>query len=187
MDVTPSSSSLPNRYDSITIVLHWLTAGLIIVMFALAELWDFLPHGSAPKKAMQSLHISLGILLTLVLVVRLGWRFTQGTKIAPVTKDIKEIAAIAMQHSLYLLLVIQIVLGYLFRWAQAESFMFFGLFPVQFATLKDRALAHSLGNYHDIVGWTLIVLAGLHAAAALMHHYVLKDDVLNRMLPQRRH
>ncbi len=185
MDAISTTSLKPTRYDSTTIGLHWLTAALIIVMFTLAEIWDFLPHGSAAKKALQSLHISLGIILTLVLVVRLTWRFTRGTKIPVASKNIQEVAAVAMQHALYLLLVVQIVLGYVFRWAQAESFMFFGLFPVQFATLKDKALDHTVGNFHDIIGWAIIVLAGLHAAAALMHHYVLKDDVLSRMLPEK--
>lgn len=51
------------RYDRVSITLHWLTAGLVILLFVLALGWDLFEHGSPLRKGMQSLHISLGILL----------------------------------------------------------------------------------------------------------------------------
>ena len=62
--------------------------------------------------------------------------------------------------------------------------MFFGLFPIQFWTSKNSALDHTFGSYHNTVALLIIILAGLHAAAALIHHYILKDGVLERMLPR---
>ncbi len=172
-------------YDRITILLHWLTAVLVVALFALAESWDFLRHGSPLRKELHSIHISLGIVLALVMTVRLGWRATRGRRLPPASAGLMAFAGKAVHHALYLLLAAQIVLGFLWRWAQAEAFMFFGLFPVQFATVKDRALSHTLGDLHDIAAWSIIVLAGLHAVAALMHHYILGDGVLKRMLPGR--
>jgi cytochrome b561 len=172
-------------YDRITILLHWLTAVLVIALFALAESWDFLRHGSPLRKELHSIHISLGIVLALVMAVRLGWRATRGRRLPSVSAGLIALAGKAIHHALYFLLAAQIVLGFLLRWAQAEAFMFFGLFPIQFATVKDRALSHALGDLHNIAAWIIIVLAGLHAAAALMHHYILKDGVLKRMLPGR--
>ena len=172
-------------YDRITILLHWLTAVLVVALFALAESWDFLRHGSPLRKELHSIHISLGIVLALVVTLRLGWRATRGRRLLSVSAGLMAFAGKAIHHALYLLLAAQIVLGFLLRWAQAEAFMFFGLFPIQFATVKDRALSHALGDLHNIAAWIIIVLAGLHAAAALMHHYILKDGVLKRMLPGR--
>lgn len=172
------------NYDRTTIVLHWLTVALVIALFALAEGWDFLQHGTPLRKELQSLHISLGILLTVVLVVRLGWRITRGRRLPATATGLQELAAKAMHYALYLLLTVQVILGFLYRWAQAESFMFFGLFPIQFSTLKNSALDDIFSSYHNTVAWIIIILAGLHAAAALMHYYLLKDGVLERMLPR---
>ena len=58
------------RYDRVTIALHWTTALLVVVLFALAEIWGFLPRGTPLRRNFQALHISLGILLTAVFVFR---------------------------------------------------------------------------------------------------------------------
>jgi cytochrome b561 len=174
----------PANYDRTTIVLHWLTVALTIALFALAESWSFLQHGSPLRKEFQSLHISLGILLAVVLAVRLGWRATRGRRLPAAVTGLQELAAKAMHYALYLLLTVQVVLGFLYRWAQGEAFMFFGLFPIQFAASKSSALDDAFGSYHNTVAWLIIILAGLHAAAALIHYYILKDGVLESMLPR---
>ncbi|EGQ60685.1 cytochrome b561 family protein, partial [Acidithiobacillus sp. GGI-221] len=73
-----SGGDLPVRYDRTTIILHWLTVVLVVVLFALAEIWDFLEHGAPLRKEFQSLSYFTG-LLTVVLIIRLGWRTTRGT------------------------------------------------------------------------------------------------------------
>lgn len=171
-------------YDRTTITLHWLTVALIIALFALGEGWGFLQHGTPLRKELQSLHISLGILLTVVLVVRLGWRATRGRRLPPAVTGLQELAAMGMHYALYLLLSLQVVLGFLYRWAQGEAFMFFGMFPIQFSATKNKALDDMFGSYHNTVAWLIIILAGLHAGAALIHYFVLKDRVLERMLPR---
>lgn len=170
-----------SRYDRTTITLHWLTAGLVVTLFLLAEGWGFVPRDI--RKAGQSLHISLGILLAAVLVARLAWRGSAGRRLPPANTGLLHLAAKAAHHVLYLLLAAQVTLGFVFRWAQGEPFAFFGLFAVPPAFTPDPDLANRIGGLHNLVAWTIIVLAGLHAAAALIHHYVLRDGVLRRMLP----
>jgi cytochrome b561 len=172
-------------YDRTTVALHWLTAILVIVLFALALIWDELPRGTPLRKGLQSLHISLGLVLTLVFAVRVFWRANRGRKLPPASTGVQQLAATAAHHALYLLLGVQIVLGFVFRWAQGEPFMFFGLFSIPSPIAADRNFAHTVGDLHEIVAWVIIVLAGLHAVAALLHHYVLRDSVLKRMLPGR--
>lgn len=176
---TVAARSAALHYDRTTIILHWLTALLVLVLFALAMLWDFVPRDA--RKQMQSLHISLGIVLAVVLVLRLAWRTARGRRLPMAIEGLPGEAAKAMHYLLYLLLAVQVVLGFSWRWAQAEVFQFFGLFPLRLATVRNGPLSHDLGNLHDIVGWTIVILAGLHAAMALYHHYVLKDRVLQRM------
>jgi cytochrome b561 len=170
------------HYDRVTISLHWLTFALVVLLFGLAETWGFLEHGTSLKKGLQSLHISLGILLTAIVAIRLIWRAVIGRHLPSVTTGPAAGAAKAMHFVLYLLLLVQIVMGFLYRWAQAESFMFFGLFPIQFATIKNSALAHTFGTIHNFNAWMIIILVCFHSAAALIHHYTFKDNVLRRMI-----
>ena len=173
------------RYDRVTILLHWLTALLVVSLFALAETWGFLPRGSALQAGAQALHVSLGLLLAAVVIARLLWRGSQGRRLPPATTGLQHLAAKAAHHALYLLLVAQIALGILFRWAEGEPLQFFGLFALPGPYAPDRDLARTLIGLHNTVAWVIIVLAGLHAAAALVHHYALRDGVLRRMLPGR--
>ena len=182
---TPDTEGSAIHYDSVTVLLHWLTFVLVILLFALAETWGFLEHGTSLRKELQSLHISLGIVFAAVIVIRLIWRAVAGRHLPTAGEGHAALVAKIMHFSLYILLVTQIVTGFLYRWAQAESFMFFGLFPVRFATSVNITLAHTFDDIHDSIAWTIIVVAALHSVAALLHHYALKDNVLKRMLPKK--
>lgn len=183
---TPDSEGASIHYDGFTIFLHWLTFALVILLFALAEIWGFLEHGTSTRKGLQSLHISLGMALAAVVVIRLIWRAVAGRHFVAAREGHIAWAAKAMHSTLYLLLVTQIVTGFLYRWAQAESFMFFGLFPVRFATSANIASARAFDDVHEFIAWTIIILVSFHSAAALLHHYACKDNVLRKMLPKFR-
>lgn len=172
-----------SRYDRWTIALHWLSALLVIALFASAYVWNDLPKGTPLRKGLQSLHISMGILFTVVFILRLVWRTTNGRKLAATETGIQRILSKSMHHLLYLLLTAQVLLGYLLRWAQGEPFMFFGLFSIPSAFEPNKPLAGWFEWSHNYVAWTIIILAFGHAIAALTHHYLLRDDVLKRMLP----
>jgi cytochrome b561 len=173
------------RYDGGTIALHWLTAFLVIALFSLAEAWGFVERGSTLRRGMQALHISFGILLAAVFVFRIIWRRRWGHRLPPAGSGLLHWAAKAMHGALYGLLAAQIVLGFLFRWAQGEPFTFFGLFaiPNPIWTSQDKPMAHIFAGLHDDVAWIIIGLAGAHAVAALVHHYGWRDGVLHRMRP----
>lgn len=177
-------TSLTRRYDRLTIALHWVTALIVIFLFASSQIWEQLARGTPWRKGLQSLHISFGITLAVIIVLRLFWRATAGRKLPPANDaPLMHIIAKLTHWALYLLLVIQITLGFLFRWAQGEPFMFFGLFTLPDPFSIDPLLRHTFGSLHFYTAWTIIILAGLHACAALFHHYFLRDDTLKRMLP----
>lgn len=189
MAIDQASASSPTsadktRYDRVTIALHWLSALLVITLFITAWLWNNeFARGSPPRKFLQSLHISLGILFSLVFIARLCWRTTLGDKLASTEEGLMRILSKGMHHLLYLLVAAQVVLGYLLRWAQGEPFMFFGLFTVPSLFAPDKPLAGWFEWLHNYAAWTIIILVFGHAVAALTHHYLLKDNVLRRMLP----
>ena len=173
------------NYDSVAISLHWATAALVVIQFVMAEIWDWFPHDTA--EGMQSVHVSLGILLAAVIVTRLIWRWMPGHQIPPSEVGWVGMASKAAHYALYALLVAQVALGFAFRWAQGHPAGFFGLFgiPGPYGAL-DRPTRHLLHDLHEKVAWAIVIIALGHALAALYHHYVLKDRVLGRMLPLAR-
>jgi cytochrome b561 len=175
----------PTRYDRLTMSLHWLTAALVIFMFASAQIWEQLAKGTPLRKGLQSVHISCGILLAVIVIGRLLWRLSRGRRLPPANQGVMNIAAKTAHLALYLLLLSQIVLGFLFRWAQAEPFNFFGLFDVPTLMAFDKSMKSVFGGLHENVAWAIILLAGLHAVMALVHHYGMRDGTLRRMLPGR--
>jgi cytochrome b561 len=172
------------RYDGVARALHWLTALLVLVQFGLAEFWDFAARPG--KHLMIVAHMSFGILLALVLVVRIAWRLMPGHQMPAAVSGWVELASKAVHYLLYTLLVVQAVLGFMLRWSGNEAMSFFGLLiPPPFAPFSKPA-HHLVGEAHNWIGWTIVILAAGHALAALFHHFVLHDDVLWRMLPGRR-
>jgi len=173
-------------YDTSTIVLHWLTALLVVALFVLAQVWESMPSGTPARKPLQALHVSLGLVLTVVFVWRIIWRATQGASLPPASRGMLQVTAKSMHYALYALLAAQIVLGFLFRWAQGEPFTFFGWFSIPKLLPLTREQRHFFGDLHNLAAWAIVVLAGLHALAALFHHYVLRDGLLRRMWGCRR-
>lgn len=177
-----SISPSHERYDRVTIAFHWLTAVLAITLFGTAFAWNYLPR-EWHLRSLESVHVSLGIALAAVLVGRLLWRAFAGRRLKAAGNAITAPLSRLVHGVLYVLLVVQVGLGFSLRWLQGEDFTFFGLFSVPSLLASNRSLAHQIEDLHNIAGWTLIAVAAGHAIAALVHRYVLKDDVLRRMLP----
>jgi cytochrome b561 len=169
------------RYDGIARSLHWLTALLVLAQFGLAELWSF-PERPARHRMIVT-HMSLGILLTLVLAVRIVWRLVPRHHIRAAASGWMEIVSKLVHSLLYVLLAAEAVLGFVLRWSGDQAMSFFGLLiPPPFAPFSGAA-HHLVGEVHEWIGWAIMIFAAGHAAAALFHHFVLRDGVLRRMLP----
>lgn len=178
---TPSGES---RYDSTTIALHWLTALLVLALFLISQIWGF--YEKPDRAPFKLAHTSLGVLLTVVIVARLAWRLFFAPRIAAANTGLANIAAKLVHGLLYALLAVQLWLGFMIGWSgrRAAVNAFGWEIPSPFApfTREDH---HFFEEIHDWVGWSIILLAVLHAAAALFHHYVLRDNLLARMMPAR--
>jgi cytochrome b561 len=171
------------RYDGFAMTLHWATAMLVVLQFVLAEFWGFADRPI--RREMIVAHMSFGILLTLVIVVRIGWRLTFGHRVQDATTGLVELASKAVHYLLYALLALQAVLGFELRWSGNEAMSFFGLLIPPPLAPSSNSVRELMADTHNCIGWAIIFLATGHAAAALFHHHVLRDDVLWRMLPGR--
>lgn len=169
-------------YDSTTIRLHWITAALVGTLWGVAQIIDWFPKG-APKIAVRSLHIMLGVALALVLLTRLYWRMRHGRRLPPADPGVLGLLARSMHYVLYAALAATITLGVFNVWVRGDTVT--GLFTVPKFAPDDKALKSLVEDLHGTFANAILILAGVHALAALVHHFVLHDTVLRRMLPAR--
>lgn len=177
--------SIPSQsYHAVARLLHWLMAVMIIFLMAMAIFRH--PIDEALGWHTMSLHKSLGMLILGLTLVRLFWRW----KCPPPPQD-SAIAAGMQQlaHAahmvLYAMMLVLPVLGYMTSSAGPYPLRFFGLPVVKLNITKDSLLAHWSETGHVVGGYAMAALVAGHAAAALYHHFILKDSTLRRMRAQR--
>jgi cytochrome b561 len=174
-------SASNKKYDINTIILHWLTALIVFFQFISAEFWGYFPR---PERHFLIIsHMSLGFLLVVMLTLRIVWRVTFGTKISEIEPTLLDRGAKALHILLYLLLAAQMPLGFFTRWTDNQPLDVFGFAIASPLGTCSKATGNFLDQVHDINAWIIMALVGLHAVAALVHHYLWRDTVLQRMLP----
>lgn len=178
-----ASSPRAARYGTVALAAHWLVFLLVVALFAIAWYMTGLPLG--PEKIrIYNLHKSIGVLVLSLMALRLLWRWISPPP--PLPSDMADWERLAAQAShilLYTLLLTQPVVGIVHSWSANFPVVVFGLFSLPNLTGPSEALKAFLGATHFWIGWALLALIAVHAAAALRHHFVLRDDVLRRMLP----
>jgi cytochrome b561 len=168
------------QYDSVTIALHWATAGLVGVLWAIGQTIDFAPNG-ALRVDYRSLHMLLGVTLAGVFVARVVWRLRRGRSLPGAGGALMELVARLTHWVLYLLIAAALVLGLANVWVRGD--VIFNLFAVPAFDPTNKAFRALIGGWHALAANAILIVAGVHAAAALFHHFVLRDGVLRRMLP----
>lgn len=179
---TPAAPTAHDRYDAVTIGFHWITALLVFALFGSAMLWTYAPRDWW-LRSLQGVHVSLGIALAAMIVLRLLWRWFAARRLPDEGPAATRIASKIMHWALYGLLLAQVALGFGMQWLEGHGLSFFGLFTLDSPLVEDKELSKTLEGVHNIVAWTMMYLVGGHALAALVHRYVFRDGVLRRMLP----
>lgn len=180
----PKEDGPASQYDRVTVALHWLTAVLVLTLFLIAQGWGFLDK--ADRGPLKVTHMSLGVLLAIVIIVRVAWRLFFANRVVPANVGLMNIATKLGHLTLYVLLALQLWLGFLIGWSGRNAVVttFVGDIPSPLPALT-REDHHFFENIHGWIGWSIIILATAHAAIALFHHYVLRDNLLARMRPAR--
>lgn len=186
LNSTAMVAQSPARYNRGMILLHWATALLVLVLFVTAEIWDFGERGGAFRTNLKLVHYAAGILLTVVFICRIVWRTISSKSIPEAEQGLMGLAAKGAHYALYFGLIAQIALGFTWRWSQGRAVDFFNLFSIPPLLNISQDYRHLLGELHENLAWAIIIVSSLHAVAALFHHLVIKDDVLQRMIPALR-
>lgn len=175
-----------DRYGSLSIVMHWLMLLLLVAVYATIELREFYSKDSDLHEALEQWHFMLGLLVFVLVWLRLALRFWGPMpRIQPAIGVWQHRTAITMHLALYLFMVVMPLLGWLMLGAEGKTIQFFGL-ELPALVGVDDGLADWAEEFHETIGTLGYYLVGLHAAAGLFHHYVLRDNALLRMLPRRR-
>ncbi len=169
-----------NSYDKPSIAFHWISAVLVLTLWLVGQIIDWFPKGD-PRMLVRSLHIVVGAALGVVLVARIYWRKTRGTQLPAAQTGIAGTAATAAHYLLYGLMAAIVIVGIACVWFRGDTI--FGLITVPAFDPANRELRHNAVEFHGLLANILLATAALHAAAALWHHFVRKDQVLTRMWP----
>ena len=177
-----SLHNTPTAYGSLARTLHWSMAVLMIGLIALGLYMTEQPDGD-PKWALYDLHKSFGVIAFALLLMRIVWRHVSPPPPLPAHMPPLERAAAHIGHGLlYLTMIALPVSGYLDSAWGGYHISVFGTFDIPMLLEKNKALFEIAEEVHEFFGNLLILLVLGHAAAALKHHFVQKDDVLTRML-----
>ena len=187
MTVDPLESAYPlqpaARYRHGAITFHWAVFALVIIVGVLGLLHDSWPKETQPFWI--NVHALIGILLWVLLLARFGYRLRHSPPTLPA-----EIGAFSRRFSnpvhlaLYALMFVIPIIGFVTFIYHGRIFHF-GLFDLDFGIKKNKAIFGPTEDMHGYLAYALFALAGLHALAALWHHFVLRDGVLARMWPAR--
>jgi cytochrome b561 len=182
MDATPLAHSADRaaRYNRTARALHWIIAALVIGNIAGGLLHDALED----VVNLMPLHKAAGMTVLVLTLARIAWRLTWTAPPQPASMSGLEVLVARAAHLLfYALMLAMPVTGWIMASAGKYPLTWFGLFDLPKLPVTREDPLYALGREgHELLGWLFLALAVLHIAAALRHHFILKDNVLRRML-----
>lgn len=169
------------RYDAVAVALHWSIAVLILASFVLGLTIDSFPK--AWTGALINMHALMGLAVLALSFVRLYWRSSHPPPELPASMTAIERLGAKLTHgSLYVLMIAIPIIGIPTLLWRGRG-LNFGLFEIASPFARTPEIYRPLTEVHAIASYAIVGLAVAHALAALYHQYVLRDDVLRRMLP----
>lgn len=181
-----NSPDIRQRFSGLSIFLHWAMVLLISAVYACILLRENYPKGTDMREGLKTWHFMLGLTVLALVIVRIIARLLN--RRPPITPEppVWQAALAKVTHfALYAFMLAMPIAGWVILSAAGKVIPFFGLeLPALIG--PSKALAGQVKELHEAFGTIGYFLIGLHAVAALFHHYIVKDDTLRRMLPGRR-
>jgi superoxide oxidase len=177
--------SQDDRFDRTSIILHWVTVLLITIQFTSIWARETIGHQSGLAPLLLSLHRAMGLLTWTVVAARLIWRryFAHVPDFPANMPIVQQLVAKANEHSLYIMLLAVPATG-LARALLRGRPLDLLIWQVPALMNPHPAWQSMFAEAHEACATVLMLLIGLHIGAALFHHAILRDDVLQRMTPE---
>jgi cytochrome b561 len=170
------------QYGSTAKILHWLVVALLTAQYLIGWLMPDIHRGQTPGAAM-TFHVSIGMTILVLIVLRLGWRITHSVAPESSLPDWQRLSSEVVHWLLYLLVLATTITGWLFMSFRGWSISFFYLSPMPMLASDNAAAGKTIDGLHQAMEWTLLVVIGIHVATALLHIFVYRDRIMQRMLP----
>lgn len=170
------------RYGLPAVLIHWLTVLTVFSLFGLGLWMRELDYYDSWYKTAPNIHKSVGIVLFVLTLVRLGWMLFNPKPLPPAGSPAWERGSAKIVHCLlYWLLFAVMISGYLISTADGRGIAVFGGFEIPALPWTVENQEEIAGEIHKVLAFSLIGLAVLHALAAFKHQFVNKDGTLRRM------
>jgi cytochrome b561 len=170
------------QYGTTAKMLHWLIVALLLLQYPLGWLMPDIHRGMAPGAGM-TFHVSFGIVILVLIVLRLVWRLTHPVAPESSLPPWQRVTSEAVHWLLYLLVLATTVTGWVFASFRGWSMSFFFLTRMPMLASDNAAAGKTIDGWHQAMEWTLLVVIGIHVAAALAHIFIYRDRIMQRMLP----
>jgi len=172
------------RYTKTAMLLHWLSAGLIVAAFSMGLVMVDIPGITPTKLKYYSWHKWMGVTVLALAAVRLLWRKANTPPPHPLGMPAWQMKAADATHVLLYVLIFAVPLsGYLYTTAANVPVVYLGLFQIPALFEGSPELKALFKPVHYWLNMLLLVTVLAHVGAALKHHFIDRDDVLKRMLP----
>lgn len=161
--------------------LHWIVVVLLAIQFSIGWLMPDV-HAGPPGGAMI-LHISFGITILVLIVLRFLWRLTHPVAPESSLPRWQRVTSEAVHWLLYVFVLATTITGWLFSSFRGWSVSYFYLLPLPMLAAKSENGVHAIDGWHQVAEWALLIAIGIHVAAALAHIFIFRDGIMQRMLP----
>jgi cytochrome b561 len=169
------------QYGTTAKVFHWLVVALLLVQYLIGWLMPDIHRGTKPGVAM-TFHVSIGLVILATIVLRLVWRLTHPVAPESSLPRWQRLISEAVHWLLYALVLATAFTGWLFASLRGWSLSLFYLAPMPMLASDNAAAGKAIDGLHQAMELTLLVVIGLHVAAAMAHLFVFRDRVMQRML-----
>lgn len=174
--------TLQLRYGATAKVFHWTVVALLVIQAPLGWLMPGLPRGKPPDAAL-TVHVSLGMVILALIVLRFLWRLTHPVAPESHLPAWQRVSSEWVHWLLYLAVLVTTLTGWLLDSARGVDPTLFFAFPLPRLVPAGSAFGLAVGRWHATMVWMLVVLVSLHVLAALVHLFIYRDRVMYRMLP----
>jgi cytochrome b561 len=173
----------PERWGSVSIALHWTIAALVLLVQVPAGITMTSVEPGTVQNVGYNIHKTTGIVIFLLALVRLAWRWTHPVPALPADMPVWQARLARTTHAiLYLVLFLMPITGFLYTAMGGFPVPFFMLYDLARFVPENKPVAEIFKYAHLTLQYVLYVTVLLHVSGALYHHFVRRDGVLLRML-----
>jgi cytochrome b561 len=174
----------PASYGLVAKLLHWAVVLLLIAGYAIGWLMPDIRRGMSPGTPMN-LHMSIGLVVLILIVARMLWRFIHPVGVDQSLPRWQHLSSVAVHWALYALAVITPLTGWSYASARGWPITLFSLVQLPPLFAANSPTGRLIGGIHESIVWLLLAVIAIHVGAALIHAFVYRDQVMQRMLFRR--